>query len=109
MYGPLRPWACLSRWHPRSSYEGLRSKLSSLHDAMRSIFIATRCQKEDRRSRRKARHEKERSCPSVRGEPLFSQALREEVSPRKDTFARQSTRQTPEDRRASQETARSRP
>src|SRR5829696_10202937 len=43
MYGPLRPWACLSRWHPRSSYEGLRSKLSSLHDAMRSIFIATRC------------------------------------------------------------------
>src|SRR5215217_5716243 len=48
MYGPLRPWACLSRWHPRSSYEGLRSKLSSLHDAMRSIFIATRCTRETR-------------------------------------------------------------
>src|SRR5215211_7438095 len=71
--------------------------------------LLRRPQKEDRRSRRKARHGKERSCPSVRGEPLFSQALREEVSPRKDTFARQSTRQTPEDRRACQETARSQP
>src|SRR5215211_5946526 len=71
--------------------------------------LLRRPQKEDRRSRRKARHEKERSCPSVQGEPLFSQALREEVSPRKDTFARQSTRQTPEDRRACQETARSQP
>src|SRR5215213_11495195 len=33
--------------------------------------LLRRPQKEDRRSRRKARHEKERSCPSVRGEPLL--------------------------------------
>src|SRR5829696_9941489 len=43
MYEPLRPWTCLAQWHPRSSYGGLRSKLSSLHDAMRPILIATRC------------------------------------------------------------------
>src|SRR5215204_2034024 len=43
MYGPLRPWAYLARWHPRSSDGGLRSKLSSLHVAMRPILIATRC------------------------------------------------------------------
>jgi hypothetical protein len=42
-YGPLRPWACLARWHLRSSYGGLRSKLSSLHVAVRPILIATRC------------------------------------------------------------------
>src|ERR687886_2236618 len=85
--------------------------------AMRSTYVASwthacllrRPQKEDRQSRREARHEKERGRSSVRGEPLLSQALREEVSPREATFARQSTRQTPEGRRACQETAGSRP
>src|SRR5215208_6414251 len=84
---------------------------------MRLTYVASwshRCllrrpQKEDRRSRRKRRHEKERGRPSVRGEPLLSQALREEISPRKVAFTGQSTRQTPEDRRACQEPAGSRP
>src|SRR5215207_6062147 len=71
--------------------------------------LLRRPQKENRRSRRKARNEKERGRPSVRGEPLFSQALREEVSPRKLAFARQSTRPKPEDRRVCQQTAGSRP
>src|SRR5215217_3618588 len=71
--------------------------------------LLRRPQKENRRSRRKASNEKERGRPSVRGEPLFSQALREEVSPRKLAFARQSTRPKPEDRRVCQQTAGSRP
>src|SRR5215216_1181673 len=71
--------------------------------------LLRRPQKENRRSRRKATNEKERGRPSVRGEPLLSQALREEVSPRKLAFARQSTRQTPEGRPACYETAGSRP
>ena len=71
--------------------------------------LLRRPQKEDRRSRRKARNEKERGRLSVWGEPLLSQALREEVSPRKLAFARESTRQKPEDRRVCQETAGSRP
>src|SRR5215217_4460075 len=71
--------------------------------------LLRRPQKENRRSRRKARNEKERGRPSVRGEPLLSQALREEVSPRKLAFARQSTRPKPEDRRVCQQTAGSRP
>src|SRR5215213_10896844 len=71
--------------------------------------LLRRPQKEDRRSRRKASNEKERGRPSVWGEPLFSQALREEVSPRKLAFARQSTRPKPEDRRVCQQTAGSRP
>src|SRR5215212_2031078 len=71
--------------------------------------LLRRPQKEDRRSRRKASNEKERGRPSVWGEPLLSQALREEVSPRKLAFARQSTRPKPEDRRVCQETAGSRP
>src|SRR5215211_7140143 len=66
--------------------------------------LLRRPQKEDRRSRRKARNEKERGRLSVWGEPLLSQALREEVSPRKLAFARESTRQKPEDRRVCQET-----
>src|SRR5215207_4403426 len=85
--------------------------------AMRLTHVASwthgclfrRPQEENRRSRRKAPHEKERGRLSVRGEPLLSQALREEVSPRKVAFARQSTRQTPEGRRVCQETAGSRP
>src|SRR5215213_11503073 len=46
MYGPLLPWACPARWHPRSSDGGLRSKLSSVYVAMRPILIATRCRRE---------------------------------------------------------------
>src|SRR5215218_2738705 len=72
-------------------------------------YLFRRPQGEDRRSHRKARNEKERGRPSVRGEPLLSQALREEVSPRKLAFARRSTRPKPEDRRVCQETAGSRP
>src|SRR5215212_3767390 len=65
--------------------------------AMRLTHVASwthaclfrRPQKEDRRSHRKAKYEKERGRPSVWGEPLLSQALREEVSPRKLAFVRQ--------------------
>ena len=41
--GPPRPWACPAQWHQRSSDVGLQSTLSSTHDAMQPILIATCC------------------------------------------------------------------